>query len=199
MPATSKFVRLTRLQGALLGSFFLHGLLLYGLSIPGGNTHVSSTPQNTVMEVQLLAQAPPHVPVEEVVPSQDTLPVETTIPPQPQVAVSDAPKQPAETNKIGIAPLLPADPKVKQFLELPYPPDTVNISATLEIEVYLDKDGKATDVKVLRESPAGLFTEWAWEMGMQGQYSPKITSSGPVASTLRISLAIIPGMPIEVR
>ena len=182
-----------------MGSFFLHALLLYGLARPGGTVQTSSVPQNTVMQVQLLSQVPVTAPVLETPLTQESLPTPTEVPAQPQPAVAEAPKQSTGQIQTGVLASTPSDPKVKKFSELAYPPDTVNISATLEIEVYLDKDGKATDVKVLRESPTGLFTEWAWEMGMQGQYSPKITPAGPVASTLRIRLDITPGMPIEVR
>ncbi len=83
--------------------------------------------------------------------------------------------------------------------ELAFPPDTVNVTAMLEIEVQLDKDGTPQDVKILRESPKAMFTEWAWEMGMKGQYSPKITAAGPVPSKLSIRIDIAPGMPPEVR
>ncbi len=83
--------------------------------------------------------------------------------------------------------------------ELAFPPDTVNVTAVLEIEVQLDKDGTPQDVKILRESPKAMFSEWAWEMGMKGQYSPKITAAGPVSSKLSIRIDIAPGMPLEVR
>lgn len=96
-------------------------------------------------------------------------------------------------------PWQPQEPKVQKMPELAFPPDTVNITAMLEIEVQLDKDGTPQDVKILRESPKAMFTEWAWEMGMKGQYSPKITASGPVPSKLNIRIDIAPGMPMEVR
>lgn len=200
MPASNPF-RLTRLQGALLGSFFLHALLFYGLTRPGGNTQVSSAAQKTVMQVQLLPAEPQLVSAPQELAPQEPIPVSAQAPAQAPQPIAEAPKLPPTQTQTGtqVLPWTASEPKVKKFPELAYPPDTVNITATLEIEVSLDKEGKATDVKVLRESPKAMFTEWAWEMGMKGQYSPKITASGPIASTLVIRLDITPGMPIEVR
>lgn len=181
-----------------MGSFFLHALLLYGLSRPGGAMQESSIPQRSVLEVQLLPASPQTVDVpEEPVVVADSAPSAVDTQAQPLATAPNAALRKAE--ETAILPWQPADAKVEKFPELAYPPDTTNITATMEIEVSLDKDGKATAVRVVRESPKGMFTEWAWEMGMQGQYKPKITVDGPVASILNIQLDITPGMPLEAR
>lgn len=182
-----------------MGSFFVHVLLLYGLVRPGGSTQTSTPPQNSVIQVQLVPGLPLPQAVLDVPLPQKNAPTATEQPAQPLNDVALKKSASPVQSQTGFLSPTSASPKVKKFPDLAYPPDTVNISATLEIEVSLDKDGKATDVKVLSESPKSLFTEWAWELGMQGEYSPKVTPAGPVPSTLRIRLDITPGMPVEVR
>ena len=192
--------RITRLQGALLGSFFLHAVVFYGLSQSGNSVQVSSIPKRVVLQVELLAAAP-----ELTLPTPNALepiPVDTNAKQLAPAAISEAPKEPAKQSNSNanarVLPWNPQEPKVQKFPDLEYPPDTLNITATLEIEVTLDKEGKATAVRVISESPQSMFTEWAWEMGMKGVYTPKITADGPSASTLKIRLDITPGMSVEV-
>lgn len=189
------------MQGALLGSFFLHAAIFYGLGRPGSNAQVSSIPQKVVLQVELLASTPgislpmPAVlePVSAATDAQQPIPA----------AVSEVPgasiKQTPSESKSKVLPWKQQESKVQKFPDLEYPPDTLNITAAVEIEVTLDKEGKATAVRVISESPKAMFTEWAWEMGMKGLYTPKITANGPVESTLKIRLDITPGMPVEVR
>lgn len=191
------------MQGALLGSFFLHAAIFYGLGRPGSSVQFSNMPQKVVLQVELLASTPeislpapaPLEPIPVAPDAQQTIPA----------AVSEAPKestkqtQSESKSKSKMLPWKQQESKVQKFPDLEYPPDTLNITAAVEIEVTLDKEGKATAVQVISESPKAMFTEWAWEMGMKGLYTPKITANGPVESTLKIRLDITPGMPVEVR
>lgn len=189
------------MQGALLGSFFLHAAIFYGLGRPGSSVQFSNMSQKVVLQVELLASTPeislpapaPLEPIPVAADAQQPIPL----------AVSEAPKESTKQTQLEsnskVLPWKQQEPKVQKFPDLEYPPDTLNITAALEIEVTLDKEGKATAVRVISESPKSMFTEWAWEMGMKGLYTPKITANGPVESTLKIRLDITPGMPVEVR
>lgn len=193
------------MQGALLGSFFLHAAIFYGLGRPGFNTNVSSIPKEVVLQVELLAAtSETSSPVTEPALAPTTTALDPTllndsIPKSTPVA--DLPNSVVKQDKseLNVLPWKQQKPKVQKFPDLEYPPYTANITASLEIEVTLSKEGKATSVRVISESPQAMFTEWAWEMGMQGVYTPKITADGPVASTLNIRLDIAPGVPIEIR
>ena len=191
--AASNRVRITPLQGALLGSFFLHALLFYGFTRSSGKIYTSNEPQLVTLQLVLpLAKTAPDT-VDKESASTPTSSASSSLSPVAQ----NSPNAPSTDNVLAL--LAPSEPSVKKFPEIPYPSDTINISATLEIEVDLDKNGNATNVKVVKESPSGLFTEWAWEIGMKGQYSPKITTAGPVAGKLRVRLDITPGAPMEIR
>lgn len=191
------------MQGALLGSFLLHGLLLYAIALPGSAPQTTVVQASPVLQIQLVPEAttnpeppvPPVISIEEPTTQLNERSSPSAETPKSAVAAA-TPNQ--ETTRSAV-PWRPQEPKVEKMPELAFPPDTVNITAMLEIEVQLDKDGTAQDVKILRESPKAMFTEWAWEMGMKGQYSPKITASGPVPSKLTIRIDITPGMPLEVR
>ena len=189
------------MQGALLGSFLLHGLLLYALARPGATPSGADAPVQA-LRVQLVQQPIPATtepsPTAPMAQSESTTPESTAASVETPKSLQAASTQSQEEPR---AMMLwqPQEPKVKKMPELVFPPDTVNITAVLEIEVQLDKDGTALDVKIVRESPKAMFTEWAWEMGMKGQYQPKITASGPVPSKLNIRIDITPGLPMEVR
>lgn len=185
-----------------MGSFFLHALLFYGHDHFNGRARRPIASPAAIIQVQLLPTITvdplaPEVSPAAIIASEQQRTIEATAT-AATTAVTEASKQQSQPG-VSVLPWVAQSPKVKKFLDIVYPPDTANITATLEIEVSLDKNGKATAVKVLRESPTSMFTEWAWELGMTGQYSPKITADGPVESTLTIRLDITPGMPIEVR
>lgn len=185
-----------------MGSFFIHALLFYGLSLTGGEpVPTSPSPiKRAVLRVDLVTSPPTEPapeqmlveplspPAESPVSSKDTLPAKT-----PDEAIESP-----TTDGVQTIPWVTADPKVKTLQELPFPPDTANMTAIIEIEVDIDKNGAPTAVKVLNESPKAIFTEWAWEMGMKGLYSPKVTATGPVASKLIIRLDVTPGAPLAI-
>lgn len=88
---------------------------------------------------------------------------------------------------------VPAEASVKTFPELPLPSDTASATGFVELEIELDDKGKPITVTVKKESPSGFFAEWGWAMGMQGSYTPKVTTHGPVPSTIRVRLDIAGG------
>lgn len=189
------------MQGALAGSFFIHALLFYGLSLTGGNPPAPSPTTPSVLRVELVSVPPPAEPSPEPAPEPTLAPTPTEPAEQPVPKDTPAPEaKPSVAVNDGIqaVPWIPSDPKVQKLQELDFPPDTSNMTATLEIEVTLDKEGKPLTVKVLKESPKAIFTEWAWEMGMKGLYSPKMTVNGPVESSLVIRLDIAPGAPLAI-
>ena len=88
---------------------------------------------------------------------------------------------------------VPAEASVKTFPELPLPSDTASATGFVELEIELDDKGKPITVTVKKESPSGFFAEWGWAMGMQGSYTPKVTTQGPAPSTIRVRLDIAGG------
>ena len=88
---------------------------------------------------------------------------------------------------------VPAEASVKTFPELPLPSDTASATGFVELEIELDDKGKPITVTVKKESPSGFFAEWGWAMGMQGSYTPKVTTHGPAPSTIRVRLDITGG------
>lgn len=187
-----------------MGSFLLHALVIYVLSSNGASNPTLEplvTPpgvinarilgkvanaENEVPDVLLEALAPDYQSIETPASMDLALNNNSALVEPPPVAI--VPKN-----------WLPQEPSVLAMPTIDLPQETQTISGSIDIEIILDKEGKPTSVRIVQESPASLFTEWAWQMGMSGTYNPKISTSGPIESKLTVHFDIAPGVPAVMR
>ena len=172
---------------ALCVSVLAHALVLLVLSQRGPGTN-STTYSDAVSPLRIEIVAP----LEETTTTKAAPPKAATAPPP-----SESDTHPSASRPDGPSPVsttwVPAEASVKTFPELPLPSDTASATGFVELEIELDDKGKPITVTVKKESPSGFFAEWGWAMGMQGSYTPKVTTHGPAPSTIRVRLDIAGG------
>jgi TonB family protein len=126
--------------------------------------------------VAVAQQPPPQAPAAPAVPAAPSAPVAPVAPAAPAPAAPDdgAPKPPV---------LVP--PKLKTFVEAPYPPDAMaqGLQAVVELEMLVQPDGTVGDVK-LRAPQGHGFDEAALEAGKKFVFDPATRDGVPIPARI---------------
>lgn len=178
---------------AIAASILLHLIIFYVVQL---SNSVKTAQVQKPIETFMIQAELVNISKTPLVEKADTAPQpESDVPPAPDTKQDSEPID--QENTLPIKNIwIEKEASVVGMPEIEPPSETMFMSASLEIEVTLDKNGKPKSVKVISESPAMYFSEWLWEMGMQGTYQPRITPNGPVESKIRVHFDITPGLPM---
>jgi hypothetical protein len=154
------------LWGALLGSFFVHILVIVGFSslLSDSTVQHGSLSRDYRVEIHL---------VDSLVYEQQEIDRSVNVKESPDSKVASSELQNDSPKNIPI----PIRAKVLDIPTLPLPSDTLNMGGEVVVEFNISTRGAPFNIKVISASPPGFFEDWAIDSIKQGRYQPGVSDT----------------------